>query len=189
MFRFFVQVLLVVSLFFNTSLVFCAKEKSDVEKMEEQRKMVEEKKKDLNGTSWPIDIKSSSGKGALSGSDQLVFQDGKFTSKKMSKKGYPSTNYTITPSENGPSVWETMQTSAGDGVSFWRGEWTKDSMTGVINRQVKDSTEDYYFASSGKEKISPTSENEEEEIELAQTSAESKTLSSTTEKVSDSKLI
>jgi hypothetical protein len=121
--------------------------------------------------------------------DDLVFQDGKFTSKKMSKKGYPSTNYTITPSEGGPSVWETMQTSADDGVTFWRGEWTKDSMTGVINRQLKDSSEDYYFGSSLKEKIPPTSENEEEEIEPAEASSESKTLSSTTEKVSESKLI
>ena len=182
MFRFFFQFLLIAVLFFNSPFLY-AKEKNDAEKLEQQRKMVEEKKKDLNGTSWGIDIKSSAGKGILSGSDQLVFQDGKFTSKKLSKKGYPSTNYTITPSENGPSVWETMQTSADDGVTFWRGEWTKDSMSGVINRQLKDTAEDYHFASSNKEKIPPSSEKkEEEQAESAESTAESKVLSSAVEK-------
>ncbi|MBI4430421.1 MAG: hypothetical protein HY587_01745 [Candidatus Omnitrophica bacterium] len=165
MFRMALQLILVISLFFNTSLATAkeqSKEQSEEEKREQLRKMIEEKKTDLNGTSWDIEIKSNSGKGVLEGADVLVFQDGKFASKKASKKGYSATNYTITPSETAPSVWETMQTSADDGVSFWRGEWLKDSMTGVINRQTDEGTEDYYFKSSAKAKISPTSEGETE---------------------------
>ena len=181
MFRFLIQFLLIVTLTFNVTQV-SAKERSDEEKRDDVRKMAEEKKKDLNGTSWNVEIKSQSGKGAIEGADELVFQNGRFTSKKMTKKGYTSTNYTITPSETGPSTWETMQTSADDGVIFWRGEWQKDTMSGVINRQIKEGTEDYYFSSSAKVKIPPTSEEDETvEAGRAEKASAVKTLSSTSE--------
>lgn len=185
MFRFLIQMLIIITLSFNVSQV-SAKEQTDEEKREDMRKMVEERKKDLNGSSWNVEIKSQGGKSVLEGADELVFQNGRFTSKKMAKRGYTSTNYTITPSETGPSVWETMQTSVDDGVVFWRGEWQKETMSGVINRQVKEGTEDYYFSSSLKVKIPPTSEEDETlEQESIDNASTAKTLSSGSEESSN----
>ncbi len=136
----------------------------DPKKREARRKLIEEKKAELNGTSWDIEIRSQSGKGGLSGPDQLVFQDGRFSSKNASKLGFPPTNYTLTvhEDEKNPTTWETMQISEKEGIAFWRGEWQKDTMSGVITRQLKKGNEDYYFSSSKKENISPTSVKESE---------------------------
>lgn len=145
-------------------LAYAEKGKSTDEKQAEMRKMLEEKKLELNGTQWAINIASQTAKGKWAGPDKLTFQDGKFYSDSLSKKGYASTNYTLTVQEGGPTVWETMQTSDKEGVTFWRGEWKEDSMTGVINHQLKEGVnEEYYFTSSAKKAIPPSSEKKEEE--------------------------
>ena len=91
MLRFLLQFLIIVTFALNISQV-SAKERSDEEMREDFRKIQEEKKKDLNGTSWNVEIKPQSGKGALEGADELVFQNGRFTSKKMTKKGAASSD-------------------------------------------------------------------------------------------------
>lgn len=134
-------------------------------KRQEMRKKIEEKKAELNGTSWKIQVGSQSGKGDLMGSDDLTFQDEKFISKKLQKRGFPATNYTLTVQTSGSTVWETMQTSAKEGVAFWRGEWLEDSMSGVINRQLEEGNEEYYFSSAGMSEIPDSSAEEKEEGE------------------------
>lgn len=137
-------------------------------KRTELRKKVEEKKAEINGSSWDIQINSSNPKAGLTGPDQLTFQDGKFTSRTFSKKGYSATNYTLTvQEETGATTWETMQTSEKDGIAFWRGEWKDDVMSGVINRQLEEGNEEYYFSSSAMKRIPPTSEKTEAESETS----------------------
>lgn len=150
--------------------------KTDEEARNALRKRILEKKDELNGSSWKIDIKSQSGKGDFLGPDTLTFQNEKFRSAAGEKIGYNSTNYTLTVQENeGPTIWETMQTSKDGEVTFWRGEWKEDTMSGVISRQLKEQTEDYYFSSVGKEIVPKTVEEKVEETDFNTDAAEVKT--------------
>jgi len=127
------------------------------------RKIILEKKAELNGSSWSVKIESQSGKGDFLGQDTLIFQNDKFRSERAGKKDYSPTNYTLTVQEQGPTIWETMQTSKDGEVSFWRGEWKDDVMTGIISRQLEKGNEEYYFTSAGRKQIAKTSEEKEEE--------------------------
>jgi hypothetical protein len=125
------------------------------------RKIILEKKGELNGSSWSIKIDSQSKKGALLGEDTLNFQNDKFSSESSNKIGYTSTNYTLTVQESGPTIWETMQTSKKGEVCFWRGEWKDNVMTGIISRQLEKGAEEYYFSSSSRKDIPKTTEEKE----------------------------
>ena len=135
---------------------------AEKEKQEETWKKLEEKKAELNGTQWEIQITTQVAKTSMPKTDTLIFQDGKFRSEALSKKGFSPTNYTLTLQEGGPTVWETMQTGSDkkEGVAFVRGEWKGNVMSGVIVRQLEAGNEDYYFSNTGKKKISPTSSKE-----------------------------
>lgn len=158
--------LIVLGIFGNVAAASARAQGRDAEtKMEETRKKIEEKKKELNGGEWQVTITSMAKKGALNGPDVLTFQDNVFQSKSSSGSGFTPTNYTLTVSESdtGPTVWETMQTSGKGEVMFWRGEWLGKNMTGVITRQLEEGkTEEYSFSSSSMKEIPETSESEEE---------------------------
>lgn len=126
------------------------------------RKMILEKKGEINGSSWSIRIDSQSKKGDFLGEDTLIFQNDKFRSERSEKLGYTPTNYTLTVQEAGPTIWETMQTSKKGEVCFWRGEWKDNVMTGIISRQLEKGTEEYYFTSSMRKEIPKTIEEKEE---------------------------
>lgn len=133
-------------------------------KQTEIRKKIEAKRTELNGGEWQVTIKSLSGKGALDGADVLTFQDNLFKSQASSKLGFTPTNYSLTvpESEEGPTVWETMQTGSKGEAMFWRGEWFEKNMTGVITRQIdEEKSEEYRFSSSVVKEISETSETPE----------------------------
>jgi len=126
------------------------------------RKMILEKKGEINGSSWSIRVESQSKKGDLLGEDTLTFQNDKFLSERSNKLGYSSTNYTLTVQEAGPTIWETMQTSKKGEVCFWPGEWKDNVMTGIISRQLEKGAEEYYFTSSLRKEIPKTTEEKEE---------------------------
>lgn len=133
-------------------------------KRAEIRKKIEAKKIELNGGEWQVTLKSMSGKGAMDGSDVLTFQDNLFRSQASSKLGFTPTNYSLTvpESEEGRTVWETMQTNSAGETMFWRGEWFEKAMTGVITRQMEEGkSEEYNFSSSAMKEISETSETPE----------------------------
>lgn len=157
--------LIVLGIFGNISAApVGAQGPDDEKKIAATRKKIEEKKKELNGGEWEVAIKSTSKKGALDGPNVLTFQDNVFQSKSSSSLGFTPTNYTLTVSESdtGPTVWETMQTSDKGDVMFWRGEWLGDQMTGVISRQFKGGkSEEYMFSSSSMKIIPETSESVE----------------------------
>ena len=128
------------------------------------RKKIEAKKIELNGGEWQVTLKSMSGKGAMDGTDVLIFQDNLFRSRASSKLGFTPTNYslTVSESEEGRTVWETMQTNSTGETMFWRGEWFEKAMTGVITRQMEEGkSEEYSFSSSAMKEISETSETPE----------------------------
>lgn len=144
-------------------------DKAAEKKRAELRKKIEAKKKEINGGEWQVTLKSMSGKGAMDGSDVLTFQNNVFRSQSASKLGFTPTNYTLTVSEfeEGPTVWETMQTGGKGEVMFWRGEWLGKNMTGVITRQLEEGkTEEYSFSSSSMKEIPETSESEEPAQEI-----------------------
>lgn len=130
------------------------------------RKMILEKKAELNGSSWTVKIESQSKKGDFIGPDTLVFQNDKFRSEQAGKQDYNATNYTLTVQEQGPTIWETMQTSKKGEVCFWRGEWKDKVMSGIISRQLEKGSEEYYFTSSERKDIPKTSEEKPEETQV-----------------------
>ena len=142
-----------------------AKTKAEEDVLAEMRKKVAEKREELNGSEWQITIKPQAGvsKPTVLDADTLTFQNGKFISSQMTKKGFAQTNYTVTVQGDGPAVWETMQTSSDktQGVAFWRGEWKDELLTGVIVRQLPEKpNEEYYFTSSVRKSIPPSSSEE-----------------------------
>jgi len=144
-----------------------ADEESDAEaKRQELYRRKAEKKGELNGSEWEIQLKPqyAAAEGDYPSSDTLTFQDGQVRSKYLSEKGFTPTNYTITvKDEDRPTVWETMQTSQDkeEGIAFWRGQWMGEDMTGsFVLRQPEKPNKDYYFTSSSTFRIPPTSTGE-----------------------------
>ncbi len=132
----------------------------DNSKLEEMRKKVEEKKKELNGSEWKVNLTLG---GKPEGEDVMTFQNGQVASKMFHEKGYPTSNYTVSvPEGSDMATWETMQTNPKGGVVFMRGEWKEGLMRGVISQQLEEGkSKDYNFASSGKEAVPPTTSKEE----------------------------
>ena len=137
---------------------------AEEKKIAETRKRIDEKKTELNGSSWEVVLGSSSDPKMKGEKDTLTFQNGQFSSKNLSKRGFSPTNYTISlPSEDSKTaVWETMQTGK-DGLVFIRGEWEKEQMRGDISEQLEGGkkTKEYYFTTASRIAIPPTSKEEE----------------------------
>jgi hypothetical protein len=70
--------------------------------------------------------------------DRLTFTSRTVTSERLSNEGYGTTNYSVNIPAGTSVVWETMQTKAGEGVAFWRGELKGNRMEGVLNQQLTD---------------------------------------------------
>lgn len=140
-----------------------AADKTSQEKLEEQRKLINEKRSEINGSKWEVLLGSLDPK-FKEKKDTFVFQDDQVSSAGMSKRGFGPTNYTITVPEDADSdvsVWETMKTGK-DGIIFIRGEWTKDRMRGDVTEQLDGGKEvrEYIFTASSRETVSPTSSSE-----------------------------
>ena len=127
------------------------------EKKAEMKKMVEERKAELNGSEWKVKM-TSNDPAVKPDDDLLTFQNTQIKSKLLTDRGFVPTNYTVTVEPgNEWAVWETMQTSAKEGVVFIRGEWLKDQMRGVISQQMEGGkTRDYNFTTVGKVAVPPT---------------------------------
>ena len=131
-------------------------------KIAAMRKQIQVMRTEINGSSWDVAFNSSSPE--LKGQkDTFIFQNGQMDSKSMSKRGFGVTNYTVTaPAEDSQiAVWETMKTGK-DGIAFLRGEWKDEVMTGTISERLDEgkTTREYYFTSSSRVGVSPTSEED-----------------------------
>ncbi len=129
---------------------------SDKER-ERKRKLVEKGKAALNNTEWEIEISLLSNKDKGKSIDRVIFQDNKVRFKKLTDKGFSSTNYSLTVYDDGRMLWETMQVSEKGQRVFIRGEVGsyKDTMKGVISYPKNDGSEKYFFKSVSKSKINP----------------------------------
>ncbi len=128
------------------------KTKNQVKKLKIER---DKKRKQINNTQWNITLNLMGVKGK-SREDVLIFEDNRFYAEKTSKEGFNATNYTISPQDNGITVWETMQTAEEGRINFWRGEIAEDmkSMRGIVSKQLPDgTTENYSFLSQSKDII------------------------------------
>lgn len=146
-----------------------AKEEAEKKKAEEaekkattQREIVKEKREELNGTRWEVKLISEGGT-AKDRKDVFTFQDHQLTSQNLSKRGFPSTNYTIRPRGiSDVAFFETMQTGE-KGVVFIRGEWKEDIMEGTVVENLDEGKTQhrFYFTNAMKEEIAPTEASEE----------------------------
>ena len=107
----------------------------------------EEVRATLDGTTWPLDVTPLSVGGKVKGyKDTVTFTARQVTSDKLSKGGYPSSNYSLTIGDDGVPVWETMQTKEAAGVVFWRGELHGSAMRGVVSKHpTEGAAEDFSF--------------------------------------------
>lgn len=110
-------------------------------KPEEIAKISDEAQKTLNGFSWTLEVAPSGVKkeDRKTTPDTVIFKDGKMSSDGLSKKGYGTSNYTLTVGDDGVPVFETMQRDENDGVAFWRGELVDGKIRGVISVQASKS--------------------------------------------------
>lgn len=101
----------------------------------------------MEGTSWALEVSPLSGAGKIKEQkDTVSFTARQVTSEKLSKAGYPSSNYSVTIGDDGVVVWETMQTKDGAGVAFWRGEFHDATMRGVLSKHpLEGAAEDFSF--------------------------------------------
>ena len=134
-----------------------------VKKLEDSRQLIDQKKKELNGSEWQLDMTSSDAQGKAE-KEVFTFQNGQVTCKMLTARGFKPTNYTISvPEGSDMAVWETMQTNDKSNVVFIRGEWKEDSMRGVISEQLEGGkTRDYSFASAGKIAVEANTISEEQ---------------------------
>ncbi|GEM_PF-4994751 len=104
----------------------------------------------LDGTQWTITLSPSEPTGKSSGpmTDQLTFDKGKLTSEVLAKKGYESSNVSV--SVHGDTiVWETMQSREKAGAVFWRGELRGARMQGVLSKKnAEGKADDYSFVAA-----------------------------------------
>ena len=104
----------------------------------------------LNGTNWSLDLIRVSGSEKEKGKsekDSVTFGTRTVSSDRLSKSGFPTSNYSVNVGDDGVLVWETMQAhSEGKGVAFWRGETHGDKMEGVLSNQpTGGSPEEFSF--------------------------------------------
>ncbi len=128
--------------------------------LKSKKDAAQKKLAELNNTEWTIEMNPLSGKGKKE-TDIITFRNNQVSVSGFSKKGFPTTNFTLSVQEDGIVVWETMQTAEKGGVAFWRGEMdlTMQSMRGVVSHQIDEKTKaDYSFASTEKKSI-PSSGN------------------------------
>jgi hypothetical protein len=136
-FRLFVMALLGFALFLNLGQVYAQEETNKPEPFA------------LDGTEWAVQMFYTDAKGEQkTGSDKLIFKDGKFTTENLEERGFSESNYTLSV-KGGSTVFETMQSKDKD-RAFWRGEVRDNYMKGILsihNYKSEDQkvVEDYTF--------------------------------------------
>jgi hypothetical protein len=122
-----------------------------------KRAIAQKKLNELNNTEWAIELTPMVAKGKKE-ADTVTIRNGQVTIASYAKKGFPTTNFTLTVQEDGTVIWETMQTSEKSGIAFWRGELDSKMqvMKGVVSYQIDKKTKnDFSFISTARKNIPP----------------------------------
>jgi hypothetical protein len=131
-------------------------DKARDEALKAKRAIAIKKMNELNNTEWVVEMSSMNNAKAKKEMDTVTFKDNQVSIANYSKKGFPTTNFTLTVQEDGTVIWETMQTSEKSGIAFWRGEFDPklQTMRGVVSYQLDSKNkQDYSFVSSSKKNI------------------------------------
>ena len=96
-------------------------------------KALEEKRLELNGTTWTISVKPMGVKG-LAETDVITLSDGKFSSQNMQNAGFAATAFTLRVKTNGTAICETMQRNENGDTAFWRLDILDDLLRGVMSK-------------------------------------------------------
>jgi len=135
---------------------------AEEEKILEQRKRTTAARKDLNGSSWQVELQPTGSKGKAE-KDKFTFQDGMFKSDYYIGRGYTPTNYAINMlgAETEEAIWETMLSSK-EGQIFIRGQWEKDKMYGNVTEQLEGGKKvvERYFTTQARKAIPTESKSE-----------------------------
>ncbi len=114
---------------------------------EKNKKELELRRQELEGSRWDIVVKTSSGQDQFS--DRLIFEDKKFSSETFSSNGFVPVQYSLSMNNDGIVVFETMQAGKNGGVLFWKAEFGKDGDTlkGILSQVFEDQAgQDLYFS-------------------------------------------
>lgn len=132
----------------------------DKKKEEARRKAVEKKRSELEATEWNVALKPRDSKSKPE-NDTFIFQNGEFKSENRAKRGFNSTNYTVSIPEGDldSAVFETMQMGK-EGYIFIKGQWVKASMQGEIMEQLDGGKliRQYYFTNAKMTRIKSDNE-------------------------------
>ena len=112
-------------------------------RLTEMEKLREELRAKLDGTEWTLELRPMEGTGKNK-RDTVSFTGRTVTSDRLAKLGYPTSNYSLNVKEDRTATWETMQTKAGEGVVFWRGELEGETMRGVLSQQPANKPAESY---------------------------------------------
>jgi hypothetical protein len=101
----------------------------------------------LDGTRWELELTPlGHGGQPAAQEDTLAFAGRQVTSAWLSGAGYSGASYVLKVDAAGTVSWETLQANAGDGVVFWRGAFTNDTVRGAVSRQpLTGPVEDFAF--------------------------------------------
>jgi hypothetical protein len=134
-------------------------DKARDEALKAKRAIAQKKLNELNNTEWLVDMSPMAAKAGKKESDVVTFKNNQVSIASYVKRGFPTTNFTLTVQEDGVVIWETMQTSEKSGIAFWRGEFDPklQTMRGVVSYQMdKKNKQDYSFLSSSRKNIPAT---------------------------------
>ncbi len=131
--------------------------------MEEQKKLLEAAKIELNNMEWKIKLSPIGDTNAQGYEDTLLFINNKFSSEKLESEKFPVSNYTVSIKGEDIIIWETMQTSEDGGLAFWRGELENNVMRGVLSMRLDEKTHmDFSFYSIQRKELEPKPPRAEE---------------------------
>ncbi|MBI5873389.1 MAG: hypothetical protein HZB36_04510 [Candidatus Omnitrophica bacterium] len=111
------------------------------------KELLEQKRLELENTSWDVEMKLASGEKKMT--DRLIFKDKQFSSEGFVLGGFKPTSYSLTMKDDGVIVFETMQPGENGGTVFWKGEFGPDniSVRGITSQVSPDQTsQDLYFS-------------------------------------------
>jgi hypothetical protein len=131
-------------------------EKAREEAFKAKRAIAQKKLNELNNSEWAIELTSMNNLKAKKEMDTVTIKNSQVSIAGFAKKGFPTTNFTLTVQEDGTVIWETMQTSEKSGIAFWRGELDPklQIMRGVVSHQIdKKNKNDFSFISTARKNI------------------------------------
>ena len=95
--------------------------------------ILDEKKAELNNTTWTVGVKPMGTKGVAE-TDVITLSDGTFSSRNMANAGYAPTAFTMRVKPDETAMCETMQRNDAGEVCFWRIDIKDNEVRGVMTK-------------------------------------------------------